>query len=72
MESYENLANAIIIRAVKDYRKALRALSLCPSNRSAQYEARDIERFFRSSYFQTLTDLNPETLISRLNEEVAL
>ena len=72
MEPYENLANAIIIRAVKDYRKALRALSLCPSNRSAQYEARDIERFFRSSYFQTLTDLNPETLISRLNKEVAV
>ena len=36
--NYENLANAIILQAAKDYRKALRTLSLNPHNRSAQYE----------------------------------
>jgi hypothetical protein len=43
----ENLANAIILQAAKDYRKALRTLSLNPHNRSAQYECRSIESFFR-------------------------
>ena len=69
---YENLANAIIVQAVKDYRKVLRTLSLYPHNRSAQYERRSIEQFFRSDYFSVLTNLNPETLIVRLNKEVAV
>ena len=69
---YENLANAIIVQAVKDYRKVLRTLSLYPHNRSAQYERRSIEQFFRSDYFSVLTNLNPETLIVRLNKEVAI
>ena len=68
---YENLANAIIVQAVKDYRKVLRTLSLYPHNRSAQYERRSIEQFFCSDYFSVLTNLNPETLIVRLNKEVS-
>ena len=71
-DNYENLANAIILQAVKDYRKVLRTLSLYPHNRSAQYERRSIEHFFRSDYFSVLTNLNPETLIVRLNKEVAV
>ena len=68
---YENLANAIIMQAVKDYRKVLRTLSLYPHNRSAQYERRSIEQFFCSDYFSVLTNLNPEMLIVRLNKEVS-
>ena len=68
---YENLANAIIAQAVKDYRKVLRTLSLYPHNRSAQYERRSIEQFFCSDYFSVLTNLNPEMLIVRLNKEVS-
>jgi hypothetical protein len=68
---YENLANAIILQAVKDYRKALRILSRYPYNRPAQYERGSIERFFRSRWFGVLTHLDPELLIHRLREEAA-
>ena len=68
--NYENLANAIILQAAKDYRKALRTLSLNPHNRSAQYECRSIESFFRSGWFGLLTHLDPELLISKLKAEV--
>ena len=68
---YENLANAIILQAVRDYRKALRTLSRYPKNRSAQYERGSIERFFRSEWFGILTNLDPELLICRLREEAA-
>ena len=44
-DNYNNLANAIILQAVKDYRKALRTLSFYPYNRAAQYESRSIEQF---------------------------
>ncbi len=68
--NYENLANAIVLQAVKDYRKALRTLSLNPHNRSAQYECRSLEQFFRSGWFGVLTRLNPEMLIKKLKAEV--
>ena len=70
-DKYENLANAIILQATKDYRKALRTLSLYPYNRAAQYESRSIEQFFRSGWFGLLTHLDPELLISKLKAEVA-
>ena len=69
-DNYENLANAIVLQAVKDYRKALRTLSLHPHNRSAQYERRSIEQFFYSGWFGVLTSIDPEILITKLNAEV--
>ena len=70
IDNYNNLANAIILHAVKDYRKALRTLSMNPNNRSAQYERRRIEQFFRSSWFGVLTSIDPEMLIAKLKTEV--
>ena len=61
ISGYENLANAIIIQAAEDYRKAL--------NDSAQREQHTIERFFRSEWFGVLTGLDPETLIRKLKQE---
>ena len=69
---YEDLANAIVLKAVEDYREALRVLSLNPNNNDAVSEVRSIERFFRSGYFGILTKLDPEMLIKRLNEEVTV
>jgi len=70
-DNYQNLANAIILQAVDDYRKALRTLSLYPYDRDACSEEQSIKRFFRSGWFKVLTNLDPEALIERLNKEVA-
>lgn len=70
IDNYNNLANAIILQAVKDYRKALRTISMNPNNRSAQYERRSIEQFFRSGWFGVLTSIDPEMLIAKLKAEV--
>lgn len=67
---YTNLANAIIIQAAKDYKKALRRLKKFPRDKEARYTKRDCERFFRSGWFERLTDLDGEVLIRKLNEEV--
>ena len=45
---YENLANAIVLQAAKDYRAARRKLKKKPGNTLAQAEIDSIERFFRS------------------------
>lgn len=45
---YENLANAIVLQAVKDYRDALKRLKKKPQNKAAMADAMECERFFRS------------------------
>ena len=67
---YENLANAIILQAVKDYRMALKSLQANPRNRTAQAEKAEIERFFRSQWYSSLTDVDGEMLILSLQKEV--
>ena len=67
MNPYINLANAIVLQAVEDYRKALNY----PNNRTAMYECRSIERFFLSGWFSVLTNIDPEVLITKLKAEVA-
>ena len=61
-KQYENLANAIIIQAVKDYRASW-------SRKGGAIERRQIEKFFRSHFFSNITDINPEYLIERLEAE---
>ena len=58
MNPYENLANAIVLQAVKDYRLS-----------DDEAELAEIERFFRSDWFGVLTDVDPEYLIRRLRKE---
>ena len=67
-DPYQNLANAIVLSAVKDYRDALKRLKKKPNNKLAADERDDIERLFRSGYFAILTEIDPEYLIDRLNK----
>ena len=67
---YENLANAIILQAVKDYRMALKSLKANSRNRAAQADKAEIGRFFRSQWYSALTDVNGEMLIRSLQKEV--
>lgn len=60
MNPYEELANAIVLQAVKDYRL-----------NEDKRELASIERFFRSAWFSTLTSINPDLLISKLRKEKA-
>ncbi len=69
MTPEENLANAIILQAVKDYRAALKKLSRGRKNSNAEYMKQDCERFFRSKWFEALTSVDGEILIRKLNEE---
>lgn len=66
---YERLANAIVLQAVADYRKARKDLKICPRDKKAMYRAREIIRFFRSNYFSVLTSIDAESLIKNLREE---
>lgn len=62
MDGYELLAEAIILQAVKDYRKAMK--------KKSYGQVRVINKFFRSDFFSVLSTINPELLIQKLNAEV--
>lgn len=68
-EAYQNLANAIVKNAADDYRAALRGLERNPESAGYQADAKKIERFFRSPWYQMLTDVDGEYLIRRLQED---
>ena len=48
---WENLANAIILQAVKDYREARKKHKKRPKNEDAKLMIADCEAFFRSDWF---------------------
>ena len=58
MDPYDNLANAVILQAVKDYRLT-----------DDKQELQKIERFFSSGWFGVLTKVDPEYLITQLRKE---
>lgn len=70
MSGYEQLANAIILQAVKDYRSALKRIKMNHANKAAMSDAMECERFFRSGWYSALTSVDGEYLINRLREEV--
>ncbi|HIG0359661.1 TPA: hypothetical protein ACX96Z_001241 [Clostridium sporogenes] len=69
-DPYENLANSIVLLAVKDYRDALKKLKKWPRNESTKIMKDEVERFFRSAWYRELTSVDGEYLISKLQAEV--
>ena len=69
-DPYERLANAVILQAVTDYRVALKKIKANPRNRDAINEALQIEKFFRSGWYDVLTSVDGEYLIKRLQKEI--
>lgn len=70
-EAYQNLANAIIIRAVKDFRRCLKVAKKNNRNKeTAIKEMKEIVEFIKSPWFRTLTSLEPSVLLKKLQQEV--
>lgn len=57
-ENWQDLANAVVLQAVQDYRLSNDPLDL-----------EELERFFLSDWFRLLTDLSPDYLLSLLRRE---
>ena len=69
IKNYQNLANAIILKAVEDWRDAVKRLKKKPNNELAYKEKYECENFFLSPWFDTLTMIRGEDLLRRLKEE---
>ena len=72
MNTYENLANAIVLSAATDYRDALKKLARGRRNSAAERTKAECLCVFRSGWFGILTSLDPEMLIKKLDAEVGV
>ena len=71
-DPYENLANAIIIQACTDFRRAYkRYLRRYRSSEKPDTELLELESFFRSDWYKTLTSVDGEYLMDRIKKEVS-
>ena len=70
MNPYENLANAVVLQAVKDYRAAVVKLSHGKKNVVAEQTKSECEKFFRSPYFNVFTSFAGNALLLKLESEV--
>ena len=67
---YEKLANAIVVQAANDYRAALRKKKGNPRNSEMLRNVNEIERFFRSGWYQALTTVDGEYLMDKIRQEI--
>ena len=79
MEPYDELANAIILRAIDDYKICLDRLKYLLKEPSfngkriveTKREIDEIEEFFRSEWYDEMTDISGEDVIKKIRSEVA-
>ena len=68
-ECYAELANAIVLQAFKDYRKALFKLVQEPEEWKHRSSKKKLERFFHSKWYRILTDLDPAILMQEAKRQ---
>ena len=68
-DGWQHLAEAIVLQAVKDYRKLRRYLQNNPEDERANLHLVAIAEFFCSEWFKDLCDLDGQELLRRLRTE---
>lgn len=71
-ECYAELANAIVLQAFKDYRKALFKMVQEPEEWKHRSSKKKLERFFHSKWYRTLTDLDPAILMQEAKRQAGI
>ena len=70
-DPYEEIANAIVIQACNDYKKAYKqSLRRSGIVGEADEELAELEEFFRSDWYKKLTEVDGEYLMERIRNEV--
>ena len=69
-DGWGDLAEAIVLRAVEDYRHVNNRLQAYSDDMRLQNRKKEVEEFFLSAWFQVLTDLNGKQLLHQLQAEM--
>lgn len=66
---YNVLANEIVLQAVRDYRYARNKLRKRNKNVKLKLVLKECENFFKSKWFNVLTQIDGKELLKKLQEE---
>lgn len=69
IDPYQELANAIVLQAVEDFRFLLKRLSVDPNDSVALREMQELELDIHTSFFQSLTALDIDKLFSDVKDQ---
>ena len=70
-ENWADLANAVVLQAVEDYRETCRALERrCPGRTGLERRKESLERFFLSGWFRKLSALDGKELLQSIQKEM--
>ncbi len=69
---YEELGNAVVILAAKDWREAVSKLKHGRKNKDAEIMKDDCERFFKSKYFSAFSTIDGNLILAKLEKEEGL
>lgn len=69
-ENWENLANAIVVFAAQDFKKAYKRYLRNSRSREAAGEVEALIRFFMGDYYKALTSVDGEVLVRELKRQV--
>ena len=72
LNNWADLANAVILEAVLDYREACMVLKYRPDRKVQMERKKSLEDFFRSGWFKILSGLDGETLLANLKKECSV
>ena len=70
-DPYGELANAIVVQAANDWRKAVKKLEEDPYSKPAGAMRKECERFFLSRWFTMLTSVDGKMILRKLKEEAS-
>lgn len=68
-DAYQELANAIIVRAAEDYRTLLRLQRNYPNNSVVEQKIKELEYDIHTPFFQSLTALDVDQIFAEILKE---
>ena len=68
--SYQDLANAVVTQAAKDYKYYHKRIEKNPADDYAKHEVREIEAFFGSKWMKRLINIDGAEILARIKGEL--
>lgn len=69
-DPYEDLMNAIAVRAANDYKHYFQVLQINPNNQRANVELERIKNYFTNGLFGMMYKVEPEFIFKELEKQV--
>ena len=68
--NYQDLANAVVAQAAKDYKYYHKRIEKSPADDYAKHDVRELEAFFSSKWMKRLINIDGAEILTRIKGEL--